>query len=137
EAVLCSITIILCLIVNISSLDWCKYELKNAGQFCVNALRFDQYWGMFSPSIIKEDGWFVYYGIDEQGRQWDLRTNKDYVDFKKPEHIVSMYKTDRWRKLAENMANDNFTFLRPLYGKYVLDKWNEEHPDKKIVTLNL
>lgn len=134
---ICLMVIVFCFIINLSSTSWFQYELKNEFQIPVNALRLNQYWGMFSPSIMKNDGWFVYYGIDEQGRQWDFRTNKDYVDFKKPEHIVSMYKTDRWRKLAENMANDNFTFLRPLYGKYVLDKWNEEHPDKKIVTLNL
>src|SRR5690606_22570144 len=85
----------------------------------------------------KEDGWFVYYGIDEQGRQWDLRTNSDYVDFSKPERIVSMYKSDRWRKLAENMAKGSNTFLRPLYGKYVLDEWNKQHSEKKILTLNL
>jgi len=133
----CVIAIVFSLSINFSSLDWIKYELKNELQIPVDIFRWNQYWGMFSPNVIKKDGWFVYYGIDEQGRQWDLQTNSDYVDFKKPEHIVKRYKTDRWRKLAENMANNNFTFLRPLFGKYILDEWNGQHPEKKIVTLNL
>jgi hypothetical protein len=92
---------------------------------------------MFSPHIIKKDGWFVYHGMDSIGRQWDLRLNQDYVDYKKPEHVVSMYKTDRWRKLAEHMQNDQYTFLRPLYCRYIIRKWNAEHPEKKIAILNL
>lgn len=134
---LCIIVIILSITINLSSTTWFQYELKKQFQIPINALRLNQYWGMFSPEIMKNDGWLVYYGIDEQGRQWDLRTNKDYVDFSKPAHIVSMYKTDRWRKLAENMANESFTFLRPMYGKYMLDTWNKEHPEKKLVTLNM
>ena len=91
---------------------------------------------MFSPSVLKNDGWFVYDGRDSFGRQHDLRVDSDYVDFKKPKHVVSMYKTDRWRKLAENMQGNN-TFLRPLYCNYILNKWNAEHPNKKMAALNL
>ncbi len=131
------LVIILCLINNLSSLKWFNYELRSELNYPINILRLNQYWGMFSPRILKKDGWFVYYGIDSLGRQWDLYKNKDYVDFSKPKHIVSMYKTDRWRKLAENMQSDNFTFLRPLYGTFILKQWNKNHPNKKMATLNL
>lgn len=131
------IAIILCLIINLSSLKWFSYELRSEITYPVNVLRLDQFWGMFSPSVLKKDGWFVFDGKDSLGRQWDLRLNQDYVDYKKPERIVSMYKTDRWRKLAENMQRDDFTFLRPLYCNYILKKWNREHPEKKINLLFL
>ncbi len=126
-----------CLIFNLSSVKWFSYELRKEFYYPINALRLNQYWGMFSPSVLKTDGWFVYYGIDSLGRQWDLYKNQDYVDFTKPKNIVGMYKTDRWRKLAENMQSDNYTFLRPLYGKYILKQWNLNHPNKKLATLNL
>ena len=35
------------------------------------------------------------------------------------------------------MQSDNYTFLRPLYGKYILKTWNKNHPNKKMSTLNL
>ncbi|MDX2174284.1 MAG: hypothetical protein SFY56_14375 [Bacteroidota bacterium] len=129
--------IIFCLFINLSFMNWFNYQLKSEFYYPVHILRLNQYWGMFSPSILKKDGWFVYYGIDSLGRQWDLYRNQDYVDFSKPKRIVSMYKTDRWRKLAENMQSDNFTFLRPLYGTYILKQWNKQHPNKKMITLNL
>lgn len=132
-----SIIIVLCIAVNAVSLKWFPYQMRKEIALLVNGLRLNQYWGMFSPGILKKDGWLVYHGIDYEGRQWDLRTNSDYVDYQKPEHIVSMYKNDRWRKLAENMQNEKFMFLRHLYSNYYLKCWNLKHPKKKIVTLNL
>lgn len=134
---ICLFAIVVCLIVNLSALSWFSFELRPELQYCVNSLRMDQYWGMFSPAVLKKDGWYVYYGIDSLGRQWDLRLNQDYVDFSKPEHIVNMYRSDRWRKLAENMQMDSYTFLRPRFGRYMLHQWNLKHPHKKMFTLNL
>lgn len=124
------------LLVNLASLPWFNYQPNTPALVTINALRLDQYWGMFSPHVMRKDGWFVYYGIDSIGRQWDLRLNQDYVDFSKPAHVVSMYRSDRWRKLAENMQSHG-VFLRPLYCGYVLRRWNREHPEKHISTLNL
>lgn len=134
---ICILVIIICMAVNLSTVKWFNYTLKNEMWIPVNMFRFDQYWGMFSPSILKKDGWFVYHGMDSIGRQWDLYRNNEYVEYKKPKHIVKMYKNDRWRKLAENMQNDNYTFLRPLFCRYIIKKWNVEHPDKKMNMLNL
>jgi len=133
---ICAIVIVISLIINLSAVNWFNYELRKEIWYPVNAFRLDQYWGMFSPNILKKDGWFVYHGMDSIGRQWDLYRNNEYVDYKKPEHIVQMYKSDRWRKLAENMQKDDFTFLRPQYCRYIIKKWNREHPEKKMTMLN-
>jgi hypothetical protein len=133
----CLALIAVCGMLNLSAVSWFPYQLRGETLYPVNALRLNQYWGMFSPSVLKRDGWFVYHGADSLGRQWDLRLNQDYVDYKKPEHVVSLYKSDRWRKLSENMQSDNYTFLRPLYCKYLLYAWNKNHPEKQLATLNL
>ncbi|MCW3077138.1 MAG: hypothetical protein JWO32_1747 [Bacteroidetes bacterium] len=131
------IIIVMNVIINLSTVKWFNYNLRSEILIPFNTLRMDQMWGMFSPGVLKKDGWLVYHGMDSLGRQWDLRLNSDYVDYSKPEHVVSMYKTDRWRKLAENMQRNDMTFLRPQFGKYILRKWNSEHPEKKLATLNL
>ncbi len=129
--------VVLCLLLNLSSLSWFPYQAGKELRFTTNALRLNQYWGMFSPGILKKDGWMVYHGYDSLGRQWDLRLNTDFVDYAKPQHIVRLYKSDRWRKLAENMQNDRFTFLRHLYAAHYLKQWNNKHPEKPIKTLYL
>lgn len=134
---LCVMAMILCLTFNLSAVSWFNYELRDELKYIANGLRLNQYWGMFSPGVLRRDGWFVYQGIDKGGNAWDLRTNSDIVDFNKPEHIVQLYKNDRWRKLAENMQISSFTFLRPLFCSYTLRHWNEQHPEKHITLLNL
>jgi hypothetical protein len=131
------LVVFLCLMLNIGGLPYNNYQLKTELNYPVNVLRLNQNWAMFAPGVLRNDGWFVYYGKDSIGRQWDIRLNQDYVDFSKPQHIVQMYKNDRWRKLAENMQNDNYTFLRSLYCKYRLNEWNTLHPEKKLLSLDL
>jgi uncharacterized membrane protein YphA (DoxX/SURF4 family) len=133
----CVVFIIFGLIVNAGTVREFSYELRRELWYPVNALRLDQHWGMFSPNVLKKDGWFVLHGADSLGNAWDLRHNKNSIDYAKPAHIVSHYRTDRWRKLAENLQNDNFTFLRPLYGSYILRTWNREHPEKHLSILNV
>ena len=103
----------------------------------MNFLGLNQYWGMFSPDIMKEDGWYVYQGFDGNGKEYDLKKNTHTVDFSKPVRIASDYKSDRWRKLAENMQSRNYTFLRPCFCDYVLKDWNQRHPENKMRMLNL
>jgi hypothetical protein len=135
--VICAVAIVVSLIVNLSAVKWFRYELADAAAVPVNALRFDQYWGMFSPNVLKRDGWYVYYGIDSIGRQWDISRNEDYVSFEKPKSIIKIHPTDRWRKLTENIQRDDMNFLRILYCKYKLRRWNREHPEKKLALLQL
>jgi hypothetical protein len=133
----CTALIVVSLLINLSTTSWFPYELRDEFAYPSNALRLNQYWGMFSPGVLQKDGWFVLHGQDSLGRQWDIRRNEDHVDYSKPESIVSMYKNDRWRKLAENMQNDRYSFLRPLYCRYMLRNWNEDHPEKQLSSLSV
>src|SRR5690606_37801420 len=117
---------------NLQGLPGFPYQLKPGLQSMMNMVRLDQYWGMFSPSVLKKDGWFLYQGVDSSGKAWDLRLNQPGLKEQKPERILSEYKNDRWRKLAENLMSDNFTFLRHPYAKYKLHHWNKSHPQHKM-----
>lgn len=127
----------LSLAVNLSTLKSFDYELDSPLSNVVNAIRIDQYWGMFSPGILRKDGHLVYHGMDSIGRQWDLRLDQDYVDYHEPQHVVNMYKNDRWRKWAENMQDDRFAFLRPLYCQYTIRTFNARAKKRKVQLLKL
>lgn len=129
--------ILLSLVMNLSTLSWFRYELADPMMIPVHVFRLNQNWGMFSPNIIKKEGWFVHYGMDSIGRQWDMIRNEDYVNFEKPKSILKMHSSDRWRKLTENLQREDMYFLRPLYCKYLLRKWNKRHPEKQLNSLSL
>jgi hypothetical protein len=133
----CGLIILLCLILNLSYMPWYGYELDKPVGVVINVLRLNQFWGMFSPHIMKEDGWLLHEGYSAEGKLWDLYYDLPYIYSEKPEHLVKNFKSDRWRKLVENMQRIDYTFLRPRYCRYWLKKWNKEHPENQMESLDL
>jgi len=87
---------------------------------------------MFSPSILKDDGWFVYSGLNYKLKYIDIKHETDSVSFEKPNVVVTEFESDRWRKFQENYISNNNNYMRPYYCKYLLNKWNKKHPKNKI-----
>ena len=129
--------IVLSLTVNFSSLPGCIYQPNRGLQYVINFLRIDQYWGMFAPAVPEENKWLVYMSYNAKGQQHDIYHDSDYVDFDHSARLNNRFKSDRWKKLAENVQHDYYTFLRPHYCRYFLKTWNREHPKNQMHVLNL
>ena len=126
-----------CLFYNLGFIESFRYALDERTVYLTNFLKLEQYWGMFSPHIYKNDGWFIYRGIKKNDSIWDIYNNKPGVDHVKPKDIDKMYPSDRWRKFAENYQKNGYNFMRPFYCKLLIRQWNEKHPDNKIDGLNI
>lgn len=92
-------------------------------------LRLDQYWNMFSPYPLKDDGWFVMPGMLKEGRRVDLWTGKRVVSWEKPPDISDQYPNDRWWKFMENLYPVEWGRAATLdaYAGYVCRDWNARH----------
>lgn len=126
-----------CLIMNLGSVKDFPYGLEPRIINFGKALRLEQSWGMFSPSILKDDGWFVYSGLNNKLKYIDIKHHLDSVSFEKPAVAVTEFESDRWRKFQENYTFNNNNYMRPYYCKYLLNKWNKEHPDNHISDLTI
>ena len=101
-------------------------------------LSLEQNWGMFSPYILKDDGWFVYSGYHKtKGKYIDLKNNKDFVSFTKPTPVINEFDSDRWRKFQENYTFNNNNYMRPFYCKYLINTWNKKHPKDTMSDLTI
>lgn len=134
---LCGMVIALNLIGNLSYCGWFTFTLRKELWQGIYLLRLDQYWGMFSPGILKDDGWYVYRGFNASEQAFDLYANTPGVDFKKPERVVDMYRSDRWRKFAENYQSGSRGYLHEPYCRWYLKTWNREHPENKMKRLEI
>jgi hypothetical protein len=121
---------------NFSNLSFIHSRLSDHLRFIGYGLRLDQNWGMFAPGVFKDDGWFIMQGITEDNREIDLFTGKP-PDYRKPEHIVSMFKNDRWRKYSENLIFSENEFMRGYYCNYSRRIWNEQHPGSEVKTVRI
>lgn len=131
------IIISFCLMMNLGSVKKFPYALDPEIVSYGKVLRLEQNWGMFSPSILKDDGWFVYSGFNNKEKYIDIKNKVDSVSFKKPKYGVNEFESDRWRKFQENYTFNNNNYMRPFYCKYLLNKWNKEHPDNYISDLTI
>lgn len=125
------------LISNLSYCGWFSFTLRKEIWKGIYMLRLDQYWGMFSPSVLKDDGWLVYRGFDKNGQMFDLYKQTDTVDFKKPTSVVDMYSSDRWRKFAENYQSGFRGYLHQPYCRWYLNHWNKQHPERPMQRLEV
>ena len=91
-------------------------------------LRLDQNWGMFAPSVFKDDGWFILEANTAGKTVIDLNREGNPVSYAKPASVVALFKNDRWRKYAENYLFVANAYMRPYYCNYLLKRWQESRP---------
>jgi len=122
---------------NFSNLSFVNSRLSDDLRFVGYGLRLDQSWGMFAPSVFKDDGWYILEGKTKKGQVIDLLQDGQTVSYKKPGYIAYMFKNDRWRKYSENYLFADNSYMRYYFASYYLRQWNENHPEKQIDTLNI
>lgn len=97
-----------------------------------NFFKLQQHWAMFAPTVYKNDGWFIYLGTTEDGREIDLLRNGLPVDFNKPEKVADLVKNDRWRKYGENIIMKSNSQVRPYFCNFLLNEWNSANPEQAV-----
>jgi hypothetical protein len=71
--------------------------------------RTDQKWDMFAPYPLKDDGWYVIEGTNEDGSMIDLSryamdgSSRRAVSWEKPATVSATYPTSRWQKYMSRL----------------------------------
>ena len=118
---------------NIASFDrWAEEENKDnivvpQSIFWIGpTFQINQYWGLFSPAPMKDDGWLVLSAITKGGEYFDLYTGEE-LNWEKPKHITKTFPNDRWRKYLMNLWLGQHSDHRVHYGRYMCREWNAKH----------
>lgn len=123
---------------NFSNLSFVKSKLSDNLRFIGYGLRLNQNWGMFAPSVFKEDGWYILKATPVDGKEdFDLLNPDSTLTFKKPKNITSMYKNDRWRKYSEVSIFTDHAFLRGYFCNYTKRIWNEKNTHKPVKSIEI
>lgn len=127
----------LCLLWNIGSVRGSGIGVSRNFQWLAQALRFEQCWNMFSPEVMKDDGWYITEGITSDSGKIDVTRQGEITDYSKPNVVLDHIDNDRWRKFGESYMQPVNEGIRIHYCNYLLRRWNREHPDKKVKRLNI
>lgn len=92
-------------------------------------VRIDQYWNMFAPYPLRDDGWYVIDGKLIDGQSFDVFNSKKSVSFDKPNLVSKIYPGQRWRKYMMNLWFKKNSKHRLYYGKYLCKSFTRKYPD--------
>jgi predicted DCC family thiol-disulfide oxidoreductase YuxK len=98
-------------------------RLRSIGEF----LGLAQAWTMFTPSPLKDDGWYVIPGKLKNGREVDLFRDGKEISWAKPLLVSATYKNFRWQKYMMNLWSNDYRQYRPYYAQYLCWDWNSRH----------
>jgi hypothetical protein len=98
------------------------------------ALRLDQYWALFAPKPLTDDGWLVLEATLADGSQVDLLRNGQPVSYEKPRLISAEYPDYKWQKLEINLYLAHFQSVRLPFSNFQVRKWNESRGPHQQVT---
>ena len=124
------------LIWNARSLDYKRWVrvFPRSLNFIGEVPHVDQYWAMFAPKPMTDDGWFVIPGKLRGGGEVDLWEYGAPVSWEKPESVLRAYRSDRWRKYMTNLLDIRNARYRLHFGRYLANQWNRDHYDDEEVT---
>lgn len=92
------------------------------------ALRLDQYWALFAPQPLTEDGWLVLEATLRDGTQVDLIHDGGPVSYDKPARISAEYRDCKWQKLEMNLYLAQYQSVREPFCRWHVSRWNAAHP---------
>ncbi len=128
--------IVFCLLFNLTMVQKFPFAMEPEVSKYGSILRLEQNWGMFSPSVFKDDGYYVFSGYSVSQKKFiDVKHDIDSVSFEKPKYVVCEYESDRWRKYFENYIFTGNNYIRPYFCSYYIKKWNREHPENQLSEL--
>lgn len=127
----------LCLLWNISTVNGLGLTVSDQFFTFGYGLRFNQNWGMFAPTVLKDDGWYIMEGITKDSVKVDINRGGVEVNYTKPPSILKYIKDDRWRKYLENYLFSYNDFIRPYLCNYFLKAWNRSNPANEIISLQI
>jgi hypothetical protein len=122
-------------------LHWNAYNLnpslKQLFMPVANTLRLDQYWGMFAPKPMQDDGWFSLAALLDDGSRVDLFQDGRKHTYERPADVVRMHKTARWAKYWMNLWMEKHGRYRKYGVAYMRAQFQSKHPERQIKQLSL
>lgn len=103
-------------------------------------LHLDQYWNMFAPFPMKDDGWYVLPGKLANGTPVDVwNKTAGEPSRQKPDHVADMYPNFRWTKFMVNIWSKSMSEYRLYFGRYLCRTWNRDvvHEDLRLKTFEI
>ena len=129
-----AVALLLVLLWNLSTVEWLpKAPVQQALMPGFRVLRIDQLWNMFAPYPARSDGWTVFPGRLESGREVDVLRPGQTLNWSRPTDM-SRHENIRWHTYRWRIWEKPHAGHRLHYGRYLCRRWNASaEPGERLV----
>lgn len=126
------------LIWNINTLPTVPELIPEKAKTPAYFFRINQKWTMFAPQVLKNDGWYIFEALLDNGKKVELFhqteiTDTDYAN-NKPDYLFQHYKNARWRKYFENLFNNRSDLYYEKATRALVFYWNKNYSESVVET---
>jgi len=102
-----------------------EYHVPPSLQWLGMLMRLDQWWSMFAPYPMKDDGWFVISAKLANGKDLDLfKPGGGTLLYDKPKFVSKTFPDHRWRRFMMNLWSSTHQEKRLFFGRFLCRSWN-------------
>lgn len=123
---LAAVAIVLVGLWNLGTVQATPREVHRALAVPIELLRLDQFWNMFAPFPLKDDGWMVIEGRLANGDTVDVLKPGQPPVYDKPRHLSQTHRNIRWHTYLGRLTEKDFAEHRSVFAKYLCRSWNAD-----------
>lgn len=123
---LAALALVLVAAWNLSTIQVLPASVQDGLRPLFQLSRLEQFWNMFAPYPLKDDGWMVVDGQLANGDNVDVLHPDRAPDYDKPEQLSQSHRNIRWHTYLGRLAEKDFARHRLWFGKYLCRQWNAD-----------
>jgi hypothetical protein len=103
--------------------------------------RLEQWWWMFAPQPMMNDGWYVMKGVLKDGSIVNLWEPGEPLPLTKPASVLETYRNERWRRYLMSLWEPMYTPTLRECAQWLEQRWNEQYsggkPERKVKNVEI
>jgi hypothetical protein len=138
KAAVVSLILLYVFLQNLTSVTQVAYLPESAVEIG-HRLGINQRWGMYSPNIDRDDGWFVFPGTLADGSRVDLSDRGPALSWEKPQSISATHGWFPWAKLLSQLKSPRRNAgVRRAFAGWLCREWNATHTgEQRLLQLEI
>jgi hypothetical protein len=128
---LTTLALVLSLWSNLNQVAPEQVKFPEPVSYATEVLGVEQFWRLFAPYPMQDDGWYVIPALRVNGEEIDLFRDGAPVRWEKPYNVSAEYKSSLWRKYMMSLWSADHSEYRLPFAQYLCRLWNHGEYDER------
>jgi len=118
-----------------------EFQLPPAWRLPAQITGLEQWWFMFAPAPMTNDGWYVLKGVLEDGSVVNLWAPGEPLPAAKPKQVGATYRNQRWCRYLMCLMEPTYDIFLPDFAHWLQRRWDERYaagrPENRVKSVEI